>query len=57
MAKCSFCGTNLKPGFGMMYIKVDGKILYFCSSKCRKNMIKLNRKPIKFKWTMVYKKE
>jgi len=57
MAKCSFCGINLKPGFGMMYVKVDGKILYFCSSKCRKNMIKLNRKPIKFKWTMVYKKE
>jgi len=57
MPKCSFCGATIKPGFGKMYVKKDGKILYFCSSKCEKNMLKLKRKPIKIKWTEDYRKE
>lgn len=39
-----------------MYVKTDGKILNFCSSKCNKNMLKLNRKPRDFKWTSEIKK-
>ena len=51
MFKCSFCCKELRPGTGKMFVKKDGKILYFCSSKCEKNMLKLNRKPQSFKWT------
>jgi large subunit ribosomal protein L24e len=49
--KCSFCGTEIPPGTGLMYVQKDGKILYFCSKKCEKNMLKLKRKPRKVKWT------
>ena len=54
MAKCTFCGSNLEKGTGTMYVKKDGKILYFCSSKCGKNMTQLKRNPRKLKWTESY---
>jgi large subunit ribosomal protein L24e len=38
------------PGKGKMYVKKDGKLFYFCSMKCEKNMLKLKRKPAKQKW-------
>ena len=40
-----------------MFVKLDGKILWFCSSKCEKNMLKLKRDPRKFKWTGAYEKK
>jgi len=40
----------------MMYVKDDGTIYFFCSSKCRKNMLKLKRDPRKLKWTKKYVK-
>ncbi len=52
--KCSFCGERIEPGTGMMYVKNDGTILWFCSSKCKKNMLKLRRNPKKMKWTAKY---
>ena len=51
MATCSFCGCTLSKGSGTMYVKKDGRILYFCSLKCEKNMIQLNRKPRQTAWT------
>ncbi len=57
MVKCSFCGDVLVRGTGKMYVKIDGKILYFCSNKCEKNMIKLKRKPRTTTWTEEYRKE
>jgi len=57
MPKCSFCGSKLKPGTGKMFVKRDGKILYFCSKKCEKNMLKLRRNPSKVKWVTKTKKE
>ena len=51
MARCSFCGTSIKKGTGKMFVKTDGKILNFCSSKCEKNLLKLRRKPRDIKWT------
>lgn len=54
--KCSFCNETLKPGTGKIYVKSDGKILYFCSMKCEKNMLKLRRKPLKTKWTGYFKR-
>ncbi|OYT62936.1 MAG: 50S ribosomal protein L24 [Thermofilum sp. ex4484_15] len=56
LLKCSFCGKTIKPGTGIMYVKEDGTILYFCSSKCRKNSLKLRRNPAKLKWTEKYKR-
>jgi large subunit ribosomal protein L24e len=52
--KCSFCGSPIRFGTGMMYVKNDGVILNFCSSKCRKSMTKLHRDPRKLKWTMTH---
>lgn len=49
--KCSFCGSAIKLGTGTMYVKNDGVTMNFCSSKCRKNMVKLGRDPRKLKWT------
>ncbi len=51
MVKCSFCGTEIPPGTGLMYIKKDSKIFHFCSRKCEKNMIQLRRKPNVTKWS------
>ena len=57
MALCSFCGNELKKGTGMMYVKKDGTVYHFCSSKCRKNMLKLKRDAKKVRWTNFYIKE
>jgi large subunit ribosomal protein L24e len=54
---CSFCGVAFPKGKGMLYVKNDGSVLYFCSSKCRKNMLILKRKPEKYKWTTYYVKQ
>ena len=54
---CSFCGKEIEPGTGRMYVKKDGSVLYFCSSKCYKNMIELKRVPRRVTWTEEYQKE
>lgn len=50
MSVCCFCGNELKPGTGTLYIKKDGKPSYFCSSKCQKNA-RLGREGRRVKWT------
>jgi len=47
--KCSFCKTELVKGTGKMFVKTDGTIFYFCSSKCQNNW-KLKRDPKKVNW-------
>lgn len=54
---CSFCGENIEPGTGKMFIKKDGTIFHFCSSKCEKNLLKLKRTPKNLKWTSIARKE
>ena len=54
---CSFCGKEIEPGTGRMYVKKDGTVLYFCSSKCYKNMMELKRVPRRVRWTREYLKE
>lgn len=49
--KCSFCGKEIEKGKGIMYVKANGQIFYFCSSKCKRNMLKLGRKGKDWKWT------
>jgi large subunit ribosomal protein L24e len=51
MPNCSFCESEIKKGTGILYVKKDGTVFYFCSSKCRKNALKLGREGRKQKWT------
>lgn len=52
--ECSFCGHEIPPGTGMSYVRRDGRVLRFCSSKCRKSMLEMKRDPRKLKWTKKY---
>ena len=53
---CSFCGGEIEPGTGKMYVKKDATVYYFCSNKCQKNMIKLKRVPRRTRWTKRFEK-
>jgi large subunit ribosomal protein L24e len=53
---CSFCGNEIEPGTGKMYVKKDASIFFFCSNKCQKNMIKLKRVPRRVRWTKKFEK-
>lgn len=56
MVNCTFCKQEIERGTGKIFVKKDGKILYFCSNKCEKNMIKLKRKSTNMKWVIKKKK-
>ncbi|RLF28248.1 MAG: 50S ribosomal protein L24e [Thermoplasmata archaeon] len=53
---CSFCGNEIEPGTGKMFVRKDGTVLYFCKNKCQKNMLKLKRIPRKVRWSKHYSK-
>ena len=53
--KCSFCSDTLEEGRGKIFARNDGKVFYFCDSKCQKNF-KLGREGKKRKWTQAYSK-
>ncbi|TAJ44210.1 50S ribosomal protein L24e [Methanofollis fontis] len=48
--KCSFCGESIEPGTGRLFVRKDGALFYFCSTKCRKNY-ELKRVPRRVTWT------
>ncbi len=52
MITCYFCGKEIPKGTGIIYVKKDGKAFYFCSSKCKKNSLKLKREGRRTKWTI-----
>ena len=54
--KCSFCGKEIEKGTGKIFVLKSGKILWFDTSKCEKNMLKLKRKSRDLKWTKHYVK-
>jgi large subunit ribosomal protein L24e len=54
--KCSFCGNPIEPGTGKMFVKSDGTIYSFCSSKCEKNM-RLGRTPRRTEWATKHAKK
>ena len=54
---CSFCGGEIEPGTGKMFVKKDGAVLNFCTNKCYKNMIELKRVPRTTEWTDKAKSE
>ncbi|MEM3143471.1 MAG: 50S ribosomal protein L24e [Candidatus Nitrosotenuis sp.] len=53
---CSFCNRPVAKGSGSMLVKNDGTVLWFCSPKCKKNMLVLKRDPRTLKWTKKYQK-
>lgn len=52
---CSFCGKNIVSGTGKMYVKIDGTVFYFDTSKCEKNFM-MGRESKKRKWSRPAKK-
>ncbi|MCX8158776.1 MAG: 50S ribosomal protein L24e [Candidatus Pacearchaeota archaeon] len=57
MTKCVFCGKESEPFKGVHLICNDGTIKFYCSSKCRRNALKLKRDKRRLKWTKFYLKE
>lgn len=53
---CTFCGNDIEPGTGKMFIRKDGTIHFFCSSKCQKNLLTLGRIGRRVRWTRRYVK-
>ena len=50
MSKCSYCGKEYSSHKGLTLITNNGKLVHFCSSKCRKNR-ELGRQSKKRKWS------
>lgn len=48
---CNFCGNNIEPGTGRIYIRTDGTVFYFDRHKCYTNFIKLRRIPRETRWS------
>ncbi len=53
---CSFCGNDVEPGTGKMFIRRDGTIYFFCSSKCERNLLDLGRVPRWTRWTKHFRR-
>ena len=56
MPNCSFCDNPIPKGTGTLYVKKDGTLFYFCSSKCRKNALLMKREGRRQKWTVASRK-
>lgn len=54
MTKCVFCGRDESNFKGVHLIRNTGAVDFFCSSKCRKNSLKLRRDKRRLKWTEGY---
>ncbi len=54
---CSFCGGNIEPGTGRIFVRKDGLTYNFCGSKCYKNLVVMRRLPREIEWTAAYKRE
>lgn len=49
MPVCTFCKNNYEFPKGTTVVQKDSSVVYFCSSKCRKNM-EMGRLNKKVKW-------
>jgi len=52
---CSFCGNAIEPGTGKMFVRRDGTVYYFCSTKCQNNF-RLGRASRRVPWTQAGRK-
>ncbi len=57
MTKCSFCGNEMTQGTGKMFVYSSGKIDFYCTNRCEKQIHKLHKKPSATKWTKTYHDE
>ncbi len=48
---CSYCGEEIEPGTGKMFVRKDGTVFFFDKSKCQKGLLKLRRVPRTVRWT------
>ncbi len=55
--ECSFCTKTIEIGTGKMFVRRDGSRLFFCSSKCERNMLYLERVPWNVRWARPSGKE
>ena len=55
MPTCSFCKKNYEFPRGITLFTIDGRSVYFCSSKCKRNL-NLKRDPKKTNWVKREKK-
>jgi len=53
---CSFCGGDIEPGTGKMFVRKDGTVFFFCKLKCQRNMLDMGRASRWVRWTSVYAK-
>ena len=47
---CDFCGDEIEPGTGTMFVRIDGTVIHYCSSKCESNA-DLGREARDLEWT------
>ena len=55
MTKDTFSGEEIEPGTGIMYIRKNGEVLHFKSSKSLRNMLQLKRINRHVKWTEAFR--
>ncbi|MET1128755.1 MAG: 50S ribosomal protein L24e [Thermoproteota archaeon] len=51
--ECSYCGHEIEPGTGLMYVLNNGSVLWFCSRKCF-TFWRRKTDPRRLKWTKKY---
>ena len=56
MVDCDFCGKEIPAGTGKMYVKKDGAVFRFCSSKCEKTLNDRKFKARVTPWTKEFKR-
>ena len=56
MPTCSFCKKNYENPRGLTVFTFDGRSVFYCSSKCRRNA-DLKRDPRKVNWVKKEKKD
>ncbi|MEK6871312.1 MAG: 50S ribosomal protein L24e [Nanoarchaeota archaeon] len=49
MPTCTYCKRNYSAHKGLVVFTLEGRTIYYCSSKCRKNM-GMKRDPKKINW-------
>ena len=47
---CDYCGSDIEPGTGTMFVHTDGRVVHYCSSKCENNA-DLGRASRDLEWT------
>ena len=44
--KCAYCSKEIEPGTGIMFVRKNGTIKYYCSNRCYKLAVIYGRRPL-----------